>query len=134
LTAAMRQVLATLDENSPNYAVSIVAAGHALASDEHKGNGGQATAPAPPELILAGLCSCTAITLRMYAQRKQWPLGTVQVAATLESGGDSNAIERRVTVSGNLDAGQKARLADICERTPMTLLLKRGAAIHTVLS
>jgi putative redox protein len=129
----MRQVLATLGENSPDYAVSIEAAGHPLASDEHKGNGGRATGPSPPELILAGLCSCTAITLRMYAQRKEWPIGTVQVAANFESGGESYRIERHVTVSGALDDGQKARLADICERTPMTLLLKRGAAIHTVL-
>jgi putative redox protein len=92
----------------------------------------------PGELILAGLCSCTAITLRMYAQRKQWPINTVEVSAELtvtgEHGQETYSIARRIKTSGELTPEQRARLADISERTPMTLLLKRGAAIKTTLT
>ena len=62
-----------------NYAVSITAGHHALSADEHVELGGRDSGPAPYELLCAALCACTAITLRMYAQRKGWPLQAVHV-------------------------------------------------------
>jgi organic hydroperoxide reductase OsmC/OhrA len=62
-----------------NYAVSIMAGHHQLSADERAELGGQDVGPAPYELLCAALCACTAITLRMYAERKKWPLRGVHV-------------------------------------------------------
>ena len=65
-------VAAVTSEDKP-YGVRIDSGGHALRGDEPVSHGGGDTGPAPFGLLLAGLGACTSITLRMYAQRKQWP-------------------------------------------------------------
>jgi putative redox protein len=62
-----------------NYAVSITAGHHELNADEGPELGGKDAGPAPYELLCSALGACTAITLRMYAERKQWPLRAVHV-------------------------------------------------------
>jgi putative redox protein len=57
-----------------NYRVGIKAGHHALVADERPAHGGGNAGPAPYEYLLSGLGACTAITLRMYAERKQWDL------------------------------------------------------------
>src|SRR5262245_2973579 len=116
-----------------NYAVSITAGHHQLKADEGPKLGGQDTGPSPYELLCAALCACTAITLRMYAERKQWPLHGVGVDAHFALHGKEGAITRVLSFEGELDDEQRARLADIAERTPVTLTLKRGVSITTVL-
>ena len=118
-----------------NYAVSITAGHHQLSADEHIELGGRDIGPAPYELLCSALCACTAITLRMYAQRKQWPLQGVHVDVHLKLSkqeGDETSIARVLSFEGELDDEQRARLADVAERTPVTLTLKRGVAITTV--
>ena len=61
------------------YHVDLQAGRHALAADEPAGHGGADTGPSPFGLLLSGLGACTAITLRMYADRKGWPLEGVDV-------------------------------------------------------
>lgn len=113
------------------YRTTIEVGGHHLTGDEPPRNGGQDAGPAPYDFLLAGLGSCTAITLRMYADRKQWPLDAVQVDLHLARGDDGTVIARTLRFTGALDADQVARLADIAERTPVTLTLKAGARIDT---
>ena len=115
------------------YRVDIKAGHHALTADEHVELGGQDAGPAPYELLLAALGACTSITLKMYAERKAWPLAEVDVGLVFTREGDRGKIERRLTLSGDLDAAQRERLADIAERTPVTLTLKAGVDIHTEL-
>ena len=112
-----------------NYLVAIVAGHHQLIADEPAKLGGQDAGPAPFELLCSALCACTAITLRMYAERKQWPLTAVRVDAHFKEG----AITRVLSLDGELDKEQRARLADIAERTPVTLTLKQGLSITTTL-
>ncbi|WP_237246080.1 OsmC family protein [Sphingopyxis witflariensis] len=69
---------------------------------------------------------------RMYADRKEWPLESLGVALRLH-GKDERRIERILTIVG-LDDAQKARLADVAERTPVTLTLKNGLPIDTHLA
>lgn len=115
------------------YRTEIEVDGHRIVADEPPALGGAGAGPAPYDLILAGLGACTAITLRMYADRKQWPLESLDVALRLTGGKDDRRIERVLTIEG-LDADQQARLADVAERTPVTLTLKGGIAIDTRLA
>ncbi|GAO54651.1 OsmC family protein [Novosphingobium sp. MD-1] len=115
------------------YRTEIEVDGHRIVADEPPALGGANAGPAPYDLILAGLGACTAITLRMYADRKQWPLESLDVALRLSGGKDDRRIERVLTIAG-LDADQQARLADVAERTPVTLTLKGGITIDTRLA
>lgn len=112
-----------------NYVVAIAAGHHQISADEPSKLGGQDAGPAPYELLCAALCACTAITLRMYAERKQWLLSAVQVDVHFKDG----AITRVLDFEGELDKEQRERLADIAERTPVTLRLKQGLSITTTL-
>ncbi len=113
------------------YRTQIEVGGHAITADEPAALGGQGAGPAPYDLLLASLGACTAITLRMYADRKAWPLEALDVALRL-TGKEERRIERTLTIVG-LDEAQKARLAEVAERTPVTLTLKQGLPIDTKL-
>lgn len=113
------------------YRTEIEVGGHALTADEPARRGGAGAGPAPYELVLAGLGACTAITLRMYADRKQWPLEALDVGLHMLNDGDGILVERTLTVSGTLDDAQKSRLLEIAEKTPVTLTLKTGMRITT---
>jgi putative redox protein len=117
-----------------NYAVSITAGHHQLIADESVNLGGKDVGPAPYELLCSALGACTAITLRMYAERKAWPLRGVRVDVRFEWKGKEGAIARVLSFEGELDEEQRARLADIAERTPVTLTLKQGVAITTTMA
>ncbi|MET0239062.1 MAG: OsmC family protein [Sphingobium sp.] len=124
---------ATAHIGRDRYRTQIDTGAHKLVADEGEKLGGANAGPAPYDLILAGLGACTAITLRMYADRKDWPLESQDVALRLTGGKDAMAIERVLTIVG-LDDEQMARLADIAERTPVTLTLKGGIGIDTRLA
>ena len=123
---------ATADIGTDNYTVSLVAGHHSLVADEGIAAGGQDAGATPHELLCAALSACTAITLRMYAQRKDWPLRAVHVDVLLQIEGKIHTMTRRLRLTGELDAAQRARLADIAERTPVTLTLKQGITITTL--
>ncbi|EQB13454.1 MAG: osmotically inducible protein [Novosphingobium lindaniclasticum] len=114
------------------WRTEIMVGGHAITADEPEALGGQGAGPAPYDLLLASLGACTAITLKMYAARKAWPLVSVDVDLRLKGSKEEMRIERKLSIVG-LDEEQKARLADIAERTPVTLTLKSGLGIETEL-
>lgn len=122
---------ATLDSTS-GYAQKIDAGGHALTADEATSHGGTNTGPPPYGLLLSALGACTSITLRMYAERKGWDLGKIHVALRHEKTADgADHIAREVTFSAPLSEEQRARLAEIAEKTPVTKTIKAGASIQT---
>jgi putative redox protein len=124
---------ATADIGTVDYKVSLLAGRHPLSSDEGASLGGKDVGPSPHELLCAALGACTAITLRMYARRKEWPLSAVHVDVLLQVHGKEHSMTRKLRLGGDLDEAQRARLADIAERTPVTLTLKQGVAITTIL-
>jgi len=126
--ATVRAVLGTT-----NYAVSIEAGPHALAADEPVARGGHGTGPGPYDLVLAGLAACTIITLRMYAERKGWSLGAIEAVLTHEKVEKRSHIGRTLSFEAALAPEQLARLAEIAEKTPVTLTLKEGADIVTTI-
>jgi putative redox protein len=113
------------------YVVSIEAGRHRLTADEPVKVGGQDAGPPPFSLLLSALGGCTAATLKMYAERKGWPLEALDVSLTYIRSDHGDRIERRLDPKGPLDDAQRARLADIAERTPVTLVIKSGVVIDT---
>ena len=81
----------------------------------------------------SGLGACTVITLRMYAERKQWPVTAVHADIHFVRQDKVESIDRTLRVEGAVDDEQKKRMADIAERTPVTLTLKRSMEIRTKL-
>lgn len=124
---------ARADIGAKNFEVAITAGHHRLTADERPDLGGQDAGPAPYEILCAALSACTSITLRMYAVRKGWPLEALHVDVLYTLDDKGGAIARSLRLSGPLDEAQRARLADIAERTPVTLTLKRGLPIVTTL-
>ncbi len=114
-----------------DFATEITVSGRTLTADEPPDNGGKDAGPAPYDLLLSALGACTAITLRMYAERKGWPLTGAKVDLHFYREDKAEFIDRTIALQGDLDDAQIARLLDISERTPVTLTLKNGLTIHT---
>ena len=110
--------------------------GHSWSVDEPTDAGGGNTATSPDRLILASLGACTAITVKMVATRRQWPLTGLQVELQLNPNGKSetgNDIVRKITVQGDMSEEQLTQLRKIADACPMHKLLTGEVRIHTEL-
>jgi putative redox protein len=124
--------VASVTSDEQPYGVRIDSGGHALRGDEPASHGGGDTGPAPFGLLLAGLGACTSITLRMYAERKQWPLAGADVELSyIVLDRSTRWIDRKITLRGPLDDGQRAMLTGIAEKTPVTVAVRAGTEIRT---
>lgn len=101
--------------------------------DEPVSAGGLGSGPNPFDLLSAALGSCTAMTIRLYARRKAWPLTNVhvRVAHHRNALGARDTFTREIFLDGQLDEPQRARLIEIAERCPVHLTLERGADVAT---
>ncbi|HLO77478.1 MAG TPA: OsmC family protein [Magnetospirillum sp.] len=97
---------------------------HVLRADEPVDAGGDDLGPSPHEFILAALGSCTAMTVKMVAERKGWPLTHVEVllrrgVLPAENGGPGTLILRDIVLEGPLDEGQRRKLLEVAEKCPV---------------
>jgi putative redox protein len=106
---------------------------HTFAADEPAEVGGTDLAPTPVELLMGSLASCTTITLRMYAERKEWRLDGVDVRVHYTAK-PTPSIVKHITLRGALDDRQKARMLEIAELCPVAKLLKAGVAMESRLA
>ena len=106
-----------------HYRVTLKNGEHAFYADEPKIVGGGNTAPAPDDLLEASLASCTAITLRMYADRKEWKLDTIEVSVNIERIDTKTVFTRSILLKGDITAEQKERLLQIAKACPVSKTL-----------
>lgn len=117
---------------------------HHTVADEPLAYGGTNRGMSPYGFLSAGLGACTSMTIRMYARRKGWPLGHVSVdvshdkvhAQDAEGNGGAQKIDgfyRAITLSGDLDADQRARLLEIADKCPVHRTLEASSKVTTVL-
>jgi putative redox protein len=94
---------------------------HELVSDEPEDHGGEDAGPSPQELLAASLASCTAITMEMYAQRKGWDIGDVEVSVNYEPAqrGSPTKFQMEMRLPKELPEEQRERLAQIAAKCPV---------------
>lgn len=124
-----------------DFAIRVRAGLHDWLVDEPRAVGGEDAGPAPYDLLLAALGSCTAMTLRMVAERENIPLDGLEVrlhhganpahyGAAADKGTRVRAIHRHLTVAGALTAAQRERLIDAMDRCPVHRALTGELHIH----
>ncbi|WP_109126568.1 OsmC family protein [Dyella sp. C11] len=122
--------IATIVSTDANYLHHIRAGHFALDTDEPAALGGQGAGPAPFDYYLAALSACTAITLRMYAQRKGWDLGEFRAELRLDRDDDGQLhVQRTLHATGPLTDDQWDRLLEIVANTPVTKAMREGVEI-----
>ena len=133
----MPDAQATAHIGTETYRTQIHLASHTIQADEPAEVGGTDTAPTPYELLLSSLGACTAITLRMYADRKNLPLEAVEVNLALDvektGGGQKTRITREIKLLGNLDATVRQRMLEIANNCPVHRILAGEIEIRSAL-
>ncbi len=142
------------DENSTvvietgqgKFLQDINTSGHSLIADEPFSVGGTNRGPTPYDLLVSGLGACTSMTIRMYADRKKWPLEGVAVKLRHQKihakdceeceteTGKIDRIDKEIELKGELSEEQKSRLLEIADRCPVHQTLHSHVEIKTVLA
>ncbi len=131
------------ESGAGRFGQRILAGSHHLVADEPRDVGGLDGGPGPYDLLLAGLGACTSMTLRMYADRKSWPLERVSVRLRHEKihaqdcadcetkEGKIDRIERQLEIEGELAPEQRAKLLEIADKCPVHRTLESEIRVVT---
>ena len=113
------------------FQAEISVPGGTILADEPIEVGGGGTGPTPYELLSAALAACTAMTLKIYAERKGWSLPPFSVEAAHSRGAERDLFTRKIVFEGALDSEQEAKLLEIADKCPVHRTLMRGFEIVT---
>jgi putative redox protein len=117
------------------FQLKVTAGASTFLVDEPVAAGGAGTGPNPYDLLSAAIGSCSLMTMRLYANRKHWPLQSVRVKVThrrsrLEA---RDTFVKEIQLTGPLDDAQRARILEISTHCPVHTTIERGSEIQTVL-
>ncbi len=127
----MREV--QVSKTGGKLAQSVQVGPHRLIADEPADNQGEDLGPNPMEYLCAALGACTALTAKLYAQRKGWLLENTEVRVTLDRQENLTVFDRKVRFVGALDQTQKDRLLEIVNHCPVHKVLTGQIQINTKL-
>jgi len=121
----------TSEAGNEHWRTHMTVGRHEILGDEPETLGGGDVGPPPFAYLLAGLVSCTSVTVRMYAEKHAIPLQRIEVNAKVLRNEEEgiNSIERQVRLIGDLDDPDRAKLERVAERTPVTLAIKEALAM-----
>ncbi|MEZ5779891.1 MAG: bifunctional alpha/beta hydrolase/OsmC family protein [Paracoccaceae bacterium] len=135
-----------VSEADPDGFLQTITSGpdHHAVADEPTAYGGTDRGMSPYGFLAAGLGACTSMTIRMYARRKKWPLAHVRVdvshgkvhaedCAECEKGAKIDRFHREITLEGDLDEEQRAKLLEIADKCPVHRTLEAVSRIETTL-
>jgi putative redox protein len=108
--------------------------GHLVVADGSLAENGDDIGPNPHALLDAALGACTALTLKLYAERKGWPLENANVRIRHEETPGHYRLHRDITLLGDLDAEQRERLLEIANKCPIHRVLSGEITIETALA
>lgn len=113
------------------YRVHIAAGKNAIIADEPLEKGGGDTGASPYQILLSSLAACTAITVRMYAERKGWDTGEISVDVSFETEKGDTKITRKLTFAKTLGAAEHERLIAVANACPVHKVLTGKIAVST---
>jgi putative redox protein len=116
------------------YRTELKARKHLVIADEPEDVGGKDLGPRPGDFYRMSLASCTAITLRMYANRKNFDVQKIQVSVSTEEGENKTILHTDIKINGNLDEAQHKRMLQIAKLCPVHKVLTNPIEINTALS
>lgn len=132
----MTDTITVSERSGGKYTNDVRSSRHHLYADEPIELGSADLGPTPYELLNAALGSCTSITMRMYADRKGWPVEKISVEVThaKEIHGDGikrDVFTRVISIEGDLDETQRARMLEIANKCPVHRTLEAGSDVIT---
>jgi putative redox protein len=116
-----------------HYRTELIASGKTIIADEPVERGGTDVGPSPGEFLMISLASCTAITLRMYADRKKWDVAKIKVEIGSDKVNGKTIFMREIYLEGKLDESQRQRLLQIANSCPVHKTLTNPIEINTKL-
>jgi len=116
-----------------HYRTELIASSKTVIADEPEDLGGTNQGPAPGEFLMISLASCTAITLRMYADRKKWAVDKIRVQVSFVKAEFKTIFTCEVYLEGNLSAEERQKLLEIAKKCPVHKTLSNPIEIETKL-
>lgn len=131
----MSELSVTISIGKEKYKTEVSNGRNILIADEPESVGGTDMGLGPKELLLSSLGSCTAMTLRMYADRKKWDLEEVLITVKMEvipsSHQQTSYVKSHIKLIGNLDEGQRQRMLQIAELCPVHKILSNPIVLES---
>ena len=129
----MEDNVATAIIGTEEYQTELQVGTHTLIADEPKSSGGKDKGPQPGDFFRMSLASCTAITLRMYANRKKIDVQQIRVSVSNGPTTDKTILQTNIEITGNITEEQRARMMQIAKLCPVHKMLTHPIEIETAL-
>ena len=133
----MAETAVTAHIGTTNYQVQFDDGTHTWFADEPASLGGGDRGPSPFSLLLSSLGACTAITVRMFAEHRGWPLTGAKVHLEFNPEGsptEGTDIRRKITLQGDLSPEQRERLLDVANKCPLHKVLTGEIRLYSSLT